>query len=170
MSKIAVGCSHTYGVGVDKSDAWPNLLGAINLGVPGISSDHIARNITNYLNQYNPSIVYVLWPEWTRFEYCENNQIRQSLPSDPDRIFFMETATDDWLKENFINQTNIVKEKCKRIKLVELTLYDLIPFIDHADTWPISKLGHHYNEEWHSLVANIFKNQAEWITDHRLFV
>lgn len=169
MSKIALGCSHTYGVGVEQHHAWPNLLGAKNLGIPGSSADHIARNINSYLDLYQPTTVYVLWPDWTRFEYFKNDEYHQSLPGDSDRIYFMETATDEWLKENFITQIEKVRTCCDKIELVEMTLYDLIPFIDHADNWPLSKLGHHYSEKWHQWVADIFKNKAQWITNHRLF-
>jgi hypothetical protein len=91
------------------------------------------------------------------------------MATDSNRIYFMETATDEWLKNNFIKQMEIVKELCKDIKLIDITLYDLIPFIDHSDKWPLSKLGHHYNKQWHQWVANIFKNEAEWITNHRYF-
>ena len=169
MSKLAFGCSHTYGTGVDPEQAWPSLLDAVNYGVPGCSSDLIARTISVELIKYAPDTVYVLWPDWTRFEYCQGNKFRQSLVTDSNRIYFMETATDEWLKNNFIKQMEIVKELCKDIKLIDITLYDLIPFIDHADKWPLSKLGHHYNEQWHQWVANIFKNEAEWITNHRYF-
>ena len=49
MYSIAVGCSHTVGVGVEPHEAWPNLLGAVNLGVGGCSADYIARNMPKYL-------------------------------------------------------------------------------------------------------------------------
>jgi hypothetical protein len=40
-----------------------------------------------------------------------------------------------------------------------MALYDLIPYIDHADRWPLSKLGHHYSPVWHQWVADIFKQK-----------
>ena len=168
-TKLAFGCSHTYGVGVDPIEAWPYLLGAENFGVPAVSSDYIARILPEKLIEYKPDVVYVLWPDWTRFEYTINGTIYQSLPTDKNRIDFMEIATDEWLHKNFETQIAKVRELCKDTKLIELTLYDLINFIDHADCWPLSKLGHHYSEVWHQQVADIFKNHAEWITNHRLF-
>jgi hypothetical protein len=169
MYSIAVGCSHTVGVGVEPHEAWPNLLGAVNLGVGGCSADYIARNMPKYLTKYNPNLIYVLWPDWTRFEYFDQGQYYQSLPTDPNRIYFMETATDGWLQNNYIKQISLAREICKNIKLIEMTLYDLIPFIDHTDRWPVSKLGHHYSEVWHTWVADIFETKAEWIQNHRLF-
>ena len=156
MTKLACGCSHTYGVGVEPEQAWPRLLGAINCGVPGVSSDYIARNMPLLLEKYKPTTVYVLWPDWTRFEYVEDGKVKQSVATDANRINFMDMATDEWLQDNFNKQVQTVKDLCKDITLIDMTLYDLIPFIDHADRWPLSKLGHHYNEEWHQWVADIF--------------
>ena len=73
----------------------------------------------------------------------------------------MEMATDDWLQDNFTKQQNSMKTYCTEhnIKLVDITLYDLIPYIDHADCWPLSKLGHHYSPLWHDWVADIFRKK-----------
>jgi len=169
MNKVAFGCSHTYGIGVEPYQAWPALLGAENFGQPGCSSDYVVRKLKEVLQTQLPDVVYILWPDWTRFEYNINETYYQSLPTDKDRIQWMETATEEWLKENFEKQRNYANDLCKNTKLIDMTLYDLIPYIDHADKWPLSKLGHHYNEEWHQWVADIFKNKAEWIIDHRLF-
>jgi hypothetical protein len=83
----------------------------------------------------------------------------QSLVTDRNRIKFMETATDEWLQENFNTQVAKVKQYCNsvNVKLIDITLYDLITYIDHADQWPLSKLGHHYSPVWHTWVADIFK-------------
>lgn len=160
MNKLAFGCSHTYGVGVDPNLAWPSLLGAINYGVPGISSDYIARTMPTIIDKHQPSIVYVLWPDWSRFEYIEHNEIKQSLPTDSNRINFMATATNEWLQENFNKQVQTVKELCKNILLIDITLYDLIPYIDHADKWPKVSNGSHFNHEWHRWVADIFNGKT----------
>ena len=170
MNKLAFGCSHTYGIGVEPTEAWPSLLDAINLGVPGCSIDLIARILPSMLDKYTPHIVYILWPDWTRFEYIEHGIYKQSLPMDSNRIYFMEKATDEWLQNNYLEQVEKIRKSCCEIELIDITLYDLIPFIDHADKWPISKLGHHYNHEWHQWVANIFRDKAQWITNHRHFV
>ena len=164
-----MGCSHTYGYCLEENQAWPYLLGAMNFGVPGVSSDYIARTLPELLVKHNPRIVYVLWPDWTRFEYSDRGEYKQSLPTDASRIHFMKTATDSWLHSNFLKQVNIVKDLCKNIKLIELTLYDLIPIINHTDKWPKASDGSHNNEEWHRWVADIFRNEAEWITNHRHF-
>ena len=161
MNKLAFGCSHTQGVGVEPTEAWPSLLDAINFGVNGCSSDFVARTAPGIIDKHKPSTVYILWPDWTRFEYMENGLYKQSLPTDANRIKFMEKATEEWLQDNFAKQVITVKDYCStnNIHLVDITLYDLIPYIDHADRWPISKLGHHYAPQWHTWVAEIFKNK-----------
>jgi len=161
MNKIALGCSHTYGIGTLPELTWLILLDAVNLGVPGCSSDMVVRILPDMLQKYNPSIVYILWPDWTRFEYLKNGTYQQSLPSDDDRIYHMSTATDSWLIENFEKQRAIAKKLCKDIKLIDMTLYDLIPYIDHADRWPQTDDGTgHFNHVWHQWVADIFNEKT----------
>lgn len=161
MNKLAFGCSHTYGTGVERHEAWPYLLGAENFGIQGCSTDLIARTAPALIEKHSPCVVYVLWPDWTRFEYTENGKVKQSLATDKNRIQFMETATDEWLRHNFDTKVKFVREFCSSagIQLVDMTLYDLIPYIDHADRWPLSKLGHHYSPVWHQWVADIFKQK-----------
>ena len=160
---VALGCSHTWGTGVEENETWSYLLNARNYGQGACSSDFIVRTAPAILDQLTPEVVYVLWPDWTRFEVTKNNVIYQSLPADHDRIYYMATHNETWLKENFKHQTDMFRNLCKErnIQLVDMTLYDLIPYIDHADTWPISKLGHHYSPVWHSWVADIFKQLKE---------
>lgn len=157
---VAFGCSHTWGVGVEANETWAHLLGAVNHGIGGCSADFIVRTAPATLSQYRSTTVYVLWPDWTRFEYQQDNRYFQSLPTDKNRIYFMEHHTDSWCLENFQKKVAQFKNFCvdNNIKLIDMTLYDLIPYIDHADRWPLSKLGHHYAPSWHKQVADIFKN------------
>lgn len=155
---IAFGCSHTWGVGVESHEAWPYLLGAKNYGVGGASGDHVVRIASDIIPKERPEIVYCLWPDWSRFEYIKNGEFYQSLPTDPDRIEFMSTHDDDWCRQNFSKNLSALEQICteQNARLIDMTLYDLIPFIDHADQWPLSKLGHHYSPLWHEWVADLF--------------
>lgn len=156
---VAFGCSHTWGTGVEPHETWSYLLGARNYGQGSCSADFIARTAPDIIKSLGSTTVYVLWPDWSRFEITIDGEICQSLPTDPDRIYFMEKHNEPWLRENFKNQTNAFRDWCKhqQIRLVDMTLYDLIPHIDHADRWPLSKLGHHYSPIWHQWVADIFR-------------
>ena len=157
---VAFGCSHTWGVGVDANETWSYYLDAMNFGINGCSADFVVCLAFDILDKYQPTIAYVLWPDWSRFEYKKNGKYIQSLPTDSNRIYFMETHPEEWLKNNFQHQVNTMNQYCnqRNIKLIDMSLYDLIPYIDHADRWPLSKLGHHYAPSWHKQVADIFCN------------
>lgn len=169
-TSVAFGCSHTWGVGVEANETWAYKLGAKNFGVPGCSADLIARILPDIIEEQTPTTVYVLWPDWTRFEYTQNGQYYQSLSTDTNRIDFMETHTEEWLINNFSKRTELVRNFCKdnNIEIFDMTLYDLVPYIDHADVWPLSKLGHHYSSIWHSWVADIFRNSKNNNIKHSL--
>lgn len=160
---LAFGCSHTFGTGVEPNETWSYLLNARNYGVPGCSADFVARTAPAIIEELSPDVVYVLWPDWTRFEIIKNGIITQSLPMDKDRINYVESHNETWLKNNFQQQTTSLRSFCKEknIRLIDMTLYDLILHIDHADRWPLSKLGHHYSPVWHQWVADIFKTTNE---------
>lgn len=155
---VAFGCSHTWGVGVEPEETWPYLIGAKNFGVGGCSADYIVRTAPDLIKQNNVKNVFILWPDWTRFDYLKNETYYTSLPTDENRILYMKTYPTEWLIKNFYQQVEKFKTWCNEndIKLIDMTLYDLIPYIDHADVWPVSKLGHHYAPEWHQWVAKIF--------------
>jgi hypothetical protein len=157
-TSLAFGCSHTWGIGVECHESWPYLLSAKNYGVPGTSADHLIRTAQKIIPVENPNTIFVLWPDWRRFEYTENNQYHQSLPSDKNRIEFMQTHNENWCASNFANQVKKMHDLCldQQIKLIDMTLYDLLPYMDHSDRWPLSKLGHHYAPEWHKQVADLF--------------
>jgi hypothetical protein len=73
---LALGCSHTVGVGIPVEDNWPEQLGAkyfpnhvvYNAGLGGASSDTVARLAVNLIPILKPDIVAVLWPNMHRFE------------------------------------------------------------------------------------------------------
>jgi lysophospholipase L1-like esterase len=163
---LCLGDSHTFGAGNQQFDIWPEQLKAkinisqiLNLGVPGISADHLSRNIEKYISRFSPIEIFVLWPDHSRFEYVDNlGNLCQSLPTDRNRIYFMETATEEWLINNFKNSQDKIRYFCKQenIKLRELSLYDLISIIDHADRWPPAANKTHFNHRWHNLIAEIF--------------
>ena len=161
MSNIAVGCSHTYGDGVEHNEAWPSLIGAKNCGIRGASINYIVRILPKIIINEQPSIVYALWPSWSRFEYIDNGNYKQSLPSDRNRIMFMDAWSESRLKENFNSSVETIRNLCKnqKVLLIDMTLEDLVPYIGPDDHWPLSKLGHHYGPIWHQWVAEIFKKK-----------
>ena len=156
---VAFGCSHTWGVGVEANETWPYLLNAKNYGIVGASSDQLLRVAREIIEPNSVQTVFVLWPDWTRFEYIDHQgKPQQSHVTDPNRIMFMDTHTDQWCRKNFMENIRQLHIICSvnDIKFVDMTLYDLVPYLDNSDKWPISKLGHHYAPEWHQKVADLF--------------
>lgn len=161
---FAFGDSHTWGWGVEENEAWPALLDLINLGIRGSSANQVVRLAKELIPIYKPSRAFVLWPDWGRFEIKIGSNYRQVLPTDKDRINFMETHTDEWCLKNFHNMTREMESLCNDhgTMLRQMTLYDLIPYIDHADRWPRNHTGTHHSSEWHQWVANIINNNEEF--------
>jgi hypothetical protein len=168
-SSIALGCSHTYGTGVEPHQAWPALLGIENLGKPGCSTDYCTRLLRDTVKVHNIDTVYILYPDWSRFEYTQDGCVFQSLPTDKNRINFMETHDDDWCKNNFNKQCNNMRLMCDLydILFVDLSLYDLETIIDHSDTWPKGTDGSHNGPQWHRWVADLFTVRKNYLEQTR---
>jgi hypothetical protein len=67
LTKVALGCSVTYGTGVSKSRTWPTLLGFANMGVPAAGIDAIYHNLETLLRQgASPEQVIILFPSLER--------------------------------------------------------------------------------------------------------
>ena len=82
---IVLGCSHTFGEGLDEGDVWVDRLAAKtdskalrwwNLGQPGASGEKIVRILYATEKVLFPKIIIICWPEWSRRERLEN------LPTD----------------------------------------------------------------------------------------
>ena len=76
---MAVGCSHTEGVGIGDNQTWPyqlsNLLNYnhINFGFTGRSNDYMCRVILTYTDLVNPDFIFVLYTDTHRKEYYTHN-------------------------------------------------------------------------------------------------
>ena len=81
-SILCLGCSFTYGTGVNYEDSWPSHIetqfseyNVYNLGIPGSSGDTITRLLTNIEDLLKPVMVLILWPEIQRYEIYYKNKI-----------------------------------------------------------------------------------------------
>lgn len=72
---MAVGCSHTEGIGVNDNETWPyhlsNLLNYshINFGFTGRSNDYISRCILTFTDEIKPDLVCIMYSYSNRREY-----------------------------------------------------------------------------------------------------
>jgi len=79
-SILTLGCSYTFGTGLDRKDTWPFQLGSIlnestyNAGLPGTSNDTAFR-LANYLvPKYKPKGVILLATFSSRYEFYNDNR------------------------------------------------------------------------------------------------
>lgn len=74
--KIAFGCSNTYGTSLDvpQTQAWPNLIGAVNEGIPGASNLEILWKILNYKFNTDDTIL-IMWTIFNRDYIFPNTQV-----------------------------------------------------------------------------------------------
>jgi len=164
-SNIAFGCSHTFGIGVEPHESWPALLELMNFGKPGVSVDFIARTCEARIIEHSPECVYILWPDWTRFEYERDGRMHQSLPTDKNRREFMD-KDNDWLRKNWLIGVCKIEDICKQhsAQLICLKLDDLETIIDHQDRWPPASDGSHFGPQWHRWVADLFNVRKSFIS------
>ena len=72
---MAVGCSHTEGIGVDDNQTWPHYLSDllnyshVNFGFTGRSNDYIARCVLTFTEKIKPDIVCIMYSYPERREY-----------------------------------------------------------------------------------------------------
>lgn len=64
--KFGLGCSMTYGTGVDKKLTWPALIGYHNLAIPGSGIDAIYYNARRLTDLYRPKKMIILFPGMAR--------------------------------------------------------------------------------------------------------
>lgn len=94
---IALGCSHTQGVGIHAAHAWPGQLQRIlgqkiwNLGVGGAALDTCYRLLEYWIKNLNVKFVVCAVPFISRYEVFNNNW-SNILPSMP-----LEINNLDWL-------------------------------------------------------------------------
>jgi len=75
---MAVGCSHTEGIGVDDNQTWPHYLSEllnyshINFGFTGRSNDYISRCILTFTEQIKPDLNCIMYSYRLSYNYLVN--------------------------------------------------------------------------------------------------
>lgn len=104
MTGVAIGCSHTAGVGVDPADCYVSVLGQMlekdikNLGVPGGNADDVVNHLIDELKNTRPEFVIAQWPNPIRRTIWHNKKLRRETISNPS-VAFLELLRAD--EENF---------------------------------------------------------------------
>jgi hypothetical protein len=100
---IALGCSHTMGIGLPIEMTWPSIIEeqtqivTLNLGLGSGTTDTVSRILTNVCGMFSIHTVYILWPSKNRFELYSDDQIITVLPHSAllEHIWFMEDGSTE---------------------------------------------------------------------------
>ena len=160
---LALGCSFTFGIGLDINDTWPSVLGKMlnkpvyNGGIPGSSNDTAFRLADHFVPKHKLAAVVLLSPHEHRYEFYHNG-----FPYD-----YSGTAYPIWIKNNIELSTEMHNElNLKKNLLAIQCLCDKfdIPFVYKgvgngragADKNDWSRDLQHFGKESHKLIASRF--------------
>ena len=183
---VILGCSHTYGVGLEPNETWAHhvsqhntkQLRYWNLGQPGASADHIVRILYGSEKLIFPEIIIVCWPFWSRREKLHT--YAQSLMSHDEELKNENEHTDknNFLKNLFLVEKYAEKNNCKTFHCFAQDNYAKhikgLNVLDHytiKNCWPywdkfeqrklhaqpsLAADGKHYGIEHHKRFAKLF--------------
>ena len=115
---VVLGCSHTYGEGLEDNEHWVHFLSQHNterlrywnLGQPGASADKMVRILYGSEKVLFPKIIIACWPAWNRRERLD--QYPQSLTSDNSELRSETESTD---QNNFLKNVFFVEKFAEKI-------------------------------------------------------
>jgi len=126
---VALGCSHTMGIGLPINMTWPFFIEGItkittlNLGLGQGSTDTVSRILTNICGLFDIQNVYILWPSYNRFESYHKYGIKSIIPhsSNLEHTWFLEECNSI---QRFYKNQNIVYnlQKLHNFKLKEMNM------------------------------------------------
>ena len=111
---IVLGCSHTFGTGLEAGEVWVDQLYTLvdqrllrfwNLGQPGASGEKIVRILYATEKVLFPKIIIICWPLWSRRERLEN--FPKNLTSDNE---LLKTETNETDKNNFLKNVFLAEK------------------------------------------------------------
>lgn len=157
---LAIGCSFTEGVGLNKDQTWPtkltNLIGmhVWNLGVGGAATDTCFRMTDHYIKILNPKTVFLLVPPPARVELHTDNGVRSYLVTDTD--------IPAGIKEWFLYEGNSTINRYKNILAIRQICADanvnlIIEDCCHTEyDGDLARDLMHYGEKTQDSIANLF--------------
>ena len=142
---VFLGCSLTYGAGVDNKNTYPSKLqelsdnkwNCINLGIYGGSLD-MAYLIFNKIKDLDIDDIVIQWPSFFRRAYFEDKKYQPYIP--------MLTKDDMKLTEDFANISDIdycVMRNLSNLEIINSfkSVYNLSPKIGHEKKDLFKKYG-----------------------------
>lgn len=122
---VVLGCSHTYGQGLENDEHWVHFLSQHNtdrlrywnLGQPGASGDKVVRILYGCEKLIDPRVIIVCWPFWSRRErlgehpqnVISTDAILKNEDEHTDKNNFLKNV---FLVEKFAEKTNATTFHC----------------------------------------------------------
>lgn len=132
---VILGCSHTWGVGLEPDETWAhrisqhntNALRYWNLGQPGYSPEAIVRMLYRTEKTLFPNIIIICWPEISRREWFDNPKIPINLMGTDAKLkhHTHETDMQTFFKSVFFAEKFAEKNKCKTFHCFSDSFIDL---------------------------------------------
>lgn len=115
---VILGCSHTWGVGLEDNEHWVHFLSQHNkdrlrywnLGQPGASADKVVRILYGCEKKIDPKIIIVCWPAWSRRERL--GHYAQSLVNDG--VGYLKKEDNDTDRNNFLKNVFFVEKYAEK--------------------------------------------------------
>jgi len=151
---VVLGCSHTYGVGLEDNEHWVHhvsqhnttRLRYWNLGQPGASADKVVRILYGCEKIIDPRIVIVCWPAWSRRERL--SKYAESLTADNKKLKTEDADTDknNFLKNVFFVEKYAEKNNCKTFHcFAQDSYHEHIKGLNVLDEYTIKNCWPHWN-------------------------
>lgn len=168
-SILTLGCSFTFGTGLDTCDIWPTILGDLmnksvyNAGIPGSSNDAAFRVANYIIPKYKPLAVVLLSPFNVRYEFYKAGE-----PFD-----YTAASYPIWV-DNGNHQVDMATDihnelnTKKNIKAIQCLCADFdIPFVWEsieearagAHKNDLARDLKHFGKETHKIIANEFSKR-----------
>lgn len=153
---VALGCSHTMGVGNPVESIWPGLIEKsrpypmLNLGLGAGTTDTVARILTNITGLFQINTVFILWPDFVRFEMYTDEKAHFIIPQNS-------LLEHTWNMDQAISEQRFYKNKL----IVDLLGHNTVNytqgkiFTEHQ-ILDYARDGMHFGPETHKLIAKLF--------------
>ena len=137
VNGIALGCSHTEGIGIPEFCVWPRVLSRLtdtyvwNLGVGGSSIDTTFRLLDHWLLKLKPKFVVLCAPNMNRVELFDSTNPVSILPKVSEQVKHLHDYYKVWASSEYNNQ--MLKRK-NLLAMKQLCDQAGIPFryLDHT--------------------------------------
>lgn len=153
---VALGCSHTMGVGVPAHWTWPDLVAEqrscpmLNMGLGAGTTDTVARILTNITGLFQINTVFIFWPNPERFEIYKDERADFIIPNHSELEHIWNMNPDISLQR--FNKNKLIVELLGH-KTVQISLRE---FIKQNPPLDLARDYLHFGPETHKSIAKLF--------------